>query len=141
MALGTVSVICTIVVLKVHFKNSSTDIPHVLDVLVWKFIVKITCWKHHCCCCKRKIDPSSSNEVKLFTVVKENHQLPGDCKPSVMEDTQTTDVDEVCMEEHTWQEMALILDHFFFVMFISTILIASFVFCLIILIQYINIVT
>ncbi|KAJ8308725.1 hypothetical protein KUTeg_013599, partial [Tegillarca granosa] len=115
--------ICTILVLKVHFKTSSSDIPHVLDVLVWKFIVKITCWKHHCCCCKTKV--SSSTEVKLFTKVNEKHKLPEEEKSSVIEDTHTANVNELCMEEHTWQEMALILDHFFFVIFISTILISS----------------
>jgi len=53
-AYGTISVLCTILVLDFHFRTEEDEIPRWLYKFTTMFLMKIACWKDNYLCLKIK---------------------------------------------------------------------------------------
>ncbi|XP_069116701.1 acetylcholine receptor subunit beta-like, partial [Argopecten irradians] len=132
LGFGSIAVICTILVLNLHHRsNEKEPIPMWLKTFIFNIVAKVVCWKGHCCCRRRSVGPSTNNNPSVHsTPVK--HTDPESNKkvvpdPEVLNENDD-DFDEV--EDVTWQDIAGILDKFFFFVYmvsvgLSTIVIFS----------------
>lgn len=121
LALGTLSVICTILVVNVYFRKDEEEIPGWFRKFTLKVLVRIVCWKRHCCCAtfnKHKVKPTDENEKPP----------PGEkmaIRDAISVSSSHTDENEA--EDLTWQEIAQILDKLFFNINISIVVIFTFI--------------
>lgn len=132
LALGTTSVICTIIVLEVYHHTEDDEIPQWLQRMSRDCLAYIVCWKKKSCCnSRKKVRPESEqNFNKIY--VKE--------KPPISQDDVVSEFNEQpdADDQVTWQDIAAILDKFFFASYMLIILISSVVLWSLVIVHYIN---
>ncbi|XP_060071390.1 neuronal acetylcholine receptor subunit alpha-6-like [Ylistrum balloti] len=164
LSLGSLSVLCTIFVLNIYFRSDEEEpIPKWLKQLTTKVIARVVCYKNRCCCVTHKdirIHPTSetpSTEPENITLQdvektdittknvrkrnKKNDEVPLEpASPTPSSSSGTLLVVQEDFDEHnlTWQELSVILDRLFFVIFMSTIIVSTAVLFYLILREWIN---
>ncbi|KAJ8308081.1 hypothetical protein KUTeg_012955 [Tegillarca granosa] len=132
LGLGTISVICTIIVLEVYHHTEDDEIPPWLQRLSRDCLAYLVCWKKKSCCSSRKrVRPETQQDFnKIY--VKE--------KPPISQDEVVSEYNELPNTDNlvTWQDIAAILDKFFFASYMVIILISSLVLWSLVVVHYIN---
>lgn len=95
LALSSISVLCTILVLNFNFGTDDDPIPNGTRIFMVSLVAKLICWKQKTCCQRaRKVADSSVEMVEEFDSKEETKQ-----------------------ENITWQDLSNILDRAFFLLF------------------------
>lgn len=95
LALSSISVLCTILVLNFNFGTDDDPIPNGTRIFLVSLVAKLICWKRKTCCQRaRKVADSSVEMVEEFDSKEETKQ-----------------------ENITWQDLSNILDRAFFLLF------------------------
>ncbi|XP_033733503.1 acetylcholine receptor subunit beta-like [Pecten maximus] len=122
LVFGSISVVCTILVLNFHHRsNEKEPIPMWLKMFIFNIVAKVVCWKGHCCCRKRSVSPSSIIPDVQSTPIKHNDPESNEKVVPVAEVSADNDDDFDEVEDVTWQDIAGILDKFFFFLFMVSI--------------------
>ncbi|XP_021364827.1 neuronal acetylcholine receptor subunit beta-2-like [Mizuhopecten yessoensis] len=164
LSLGSLSVLCTIVVLNVYFRSDVDEpIPGWLKQLTSKVLMRVACYKNNCCCVRMndiRIHPASEissteqgslvlqeveqADITKKTVRKRNKKL--DEQPLESASISPSSSTAILMVEEagddldlTWKELAVILDRLFFLLFMSTILLSTATLFYLILGEWINV--
>ena len=141
LALSALSVLLTIIVLMFHFRsNEDQDMSSGIKTFC-HLLMKITFWKRPLCC-KRKVNPAGEETTDITVVTQADEKdflkskqsvnsIDVTCSPSPSEHLEPED-------ELTWQIFAKVLDHFFFLIFIFTITLVTFMLVCMLIHKYIN---
>ncbi|XP_069119215.1 neuronal acetylcholine receptor subunit alpha-6-like [Argopecten irradians] len=141
LSLGTLAVLCTILVLCMHYRDAAGyPLPSYVRSLTI-CLMRLTCYGG--CRCgfkcrpKRRVAPEKTNLV--INVVGQENLKNKISEKRVIEDNEN--VESVFDEHHeiTWHTVAKVLDSFFFICFTGLILVASSVFFSIMVVEYMKI--
>ncbi|XP_033733505.1 acetylcholine receptor subunit beta-type unc-29-like [Pecten maximus] len=147
LSLGSMSVLCTILVLNVYFRSDEDEpMPGWLKRLTLKVLARIASYKNKCCCFTfndTKIHPVNETpstepvsvmlqEVEQPDLVKKpnrrrsKHQDEIPLEPASPTPSSTRALITIMDEtDLTWKELSIILDRLFFVIFMSVILLST----------------
>lgn len=113
LALSSISVLCTIVVLNFNFGTDDEPIPNATRIFLVSLVAKLICWKRKNCCQRaRKVADSSVELVEEFDSKKETKE-----------------------ENITWQDLSNILDRAFFLLFTIVITFSTCIFIAVVFTQ------
>ncbi|XP_078335908.1 acetylcholine receptor subunit beta-like [Crassostrea virginica] len=113
LALSSISVLCTILVLNFNFGTEDDPIPSTTRLLLVSVVGKLICWKRQSCRSQRKVGDSTVELVEEFS-------------------SSSDDTGEKKEEQITWQDLSDILDKGFFMLFTIVILLSTAIFIAII---------
>lgn len=164
LSLGSLSVLCTIIVLNVYFRSDVEEpIPGWLKKLTLNVLMRVVCYKHKCCCYRSrstKVHPDGDQEPAQVIMVLEKQDdadqarnrktsKKGIKKDAVISPEPATSsvrqapVYSIVMEDYdqtlTWKELSVVLDRLFFVLFMSTIILSTALLLYAILAEWINV--
>lgn len=133
LMLSALSVVFTILVLDVYFNSDDDEeVPDWLQKFTRSFLVRITCSKVKCCN-RKQISPTNDSQEHIFVkdTLKKGKQFANENGDGYLNVKKN---DESDTKVYTWKEIAMLLDKFFIVLFISLVSIASVV-CLSVLVS------
>ena len=112
LALSSLSVMLTILVLEVHFRSNEDREMSNVNRRICRFLMKITCWGNKPC--SQKIQPIDG-DIDQMNDMKEKKLLKIEIKPK----PDVVSHDEIEEEDApNWQLYSKVLDYFFFVSFL-----------------------
>ena len=113
LALSSISVLCTILVLNFNFGTEDYPISSTTRLLLVSVVARLICWKRQSCRSQRKVGDSTVELVEEFS-------------------SSSDDTGEKKEEQITWQDLSDILDKGFFMLFTIVILLSTAIFIAII---------
>ena len=173
MFLGSVAVLCTILVINTHNTREDTHMPHLLKWVTCSVLVRVACYKSKCCCLPEnsKVSPERNrtyhsmhgNDIMTITNIDEpevkkrqsrtkwtsikriitnekeweslqtkiNCGIHNDVSSKMSVSPRDVIVRETISDKSneeetlTWKELSLILDKFFFVVFLFAVFSSS----------------
>ena len=129
--MSALSVVFTIIVLDVYFNSDEDDeVPDWLQKFTRTFLVRITCSKGTCSR-RKQISPTNDSQENIFVKdsLKNGKPFGNENGDGHFDSNKHNESDK---KVYTWKEIALLLDKFFVILFISLVSIVSVV-CLSIL--------
>jgi hypothetical protein len=102
LALSSISVLCTILVLNFNFGTDADPIPSTIRFFLVSVVARLICWKSKGCRPKRKV---GNSDVELID------------NPQPSDSMHKSDEADDESEEITWQDLSNILDRGFFMLF------------------------
>ncbi|XP_069118891.1 neuronal acetylcholine receptor subunit alpha-5-like [Argopecten irradians] len=133
---GTLSVLCTILVINFHSRPEGQDITPWTRRITTAIIMPLACWKGSCStssCCKKKVRPNDTKTIHVLSVSKIKVNVPD---PVPEYDLASQDSLE---EQLTWYTISKILDAAFFNIFMWIIVCTSIIFFSILAGEYANV--
>lgn len=129
--MGTIAVFFVIIVINVFHTSEEKPIPRWLRRFT-ALLMKVLCLKGNSCKCSH----NKTDTVELKTPVTEFEfgKKPGLTENDVVEVKENEEEDE----EMTWTMVSSVLDHFFFVVFMTMVLLSTVVFTSVIVMKYIT---
>ncbi|XP_060071434.1 acetylcholine receptor subunit alpha-like 2 [Ylistrum balloti] len=143
LSLGTLAVLCTILVLHMHYRESDGQ-PVPTSIRMFAVcLMKLICWggcRRRCGCrCKKKsrVAPAKNPVISVIELENLKKKIPE--KKIVHEDEDSSSFEEDEEEEITWTTVSKVLDSFFFICFVGLIIISSSVFFSVMVVEYMKI--
>ncbi|XP_021364866.1 neuronal acetylcholine receptor subunit beta-4-like [Mizuhopecten yessoensis] len=126
---GTLSVLCTIMVINVHSRPDEEYIPNWLRRVTISVFMPMGFWKGSCSpsgCCKKKVEPKQTKTINVVSVSKIKVDV-NEKSMSVVEDYDSASLES---NDHqlSWQIVSQVLDAMFFNVFMWVIVLTSIVF-------------
>ncbi|XP_062566319.1 neuronal acetylcholine receptor subunit alpha-7-like [Saccostrea cucullata] len=113
LAISSISVLCTILVLNFNFGTDADPIPNITRIIVVSIIARMICWRQKSCRPRRKVANSTVELIQDFQSTESAEQ----------KDDLSSETDDV-----TWQDLSTIMDRAFFILFSVLIALATVMF-------------
>ncbi|XP_069118205.1 acetylcholine receptor subunit beta-type unc-29-like [Argopecten irradians] len=162
LSLGSLSVLCTILVLNIYFRSDEDEpMPRWLKNLTLKVLMRVVCYKDKCCCVPFndvRIHPANESpspepqsvtlpEVEQPDLAKNNtrkrnkkqEEIPLESTSASSTSSLLTLVETNDNSNITWRELSITLDRLFFLLFMSVIIFATALLFYLILGEWINV--
>ncbi|XP_060071422.1 acetylcholine receptor subunit beta-like [Ylistrum balloti] len=139
---GTLSVLCTILVINFHSRTVEEDIPNWMKRVTVCIFMPLAFWKGSCIsggCCKKKVEPNNARTIQVVSVSRIKVNVSADEKCPEIAPDYDTNSEESIDDRLTWQILSNILDAMFFNVFMWIIVLTSIVFFAILAGEYANI--
>ncbi|XP_033734954.1 neuronal acetylcholine receptor subunit alpha-5-like [Pecten maximus] len=140
---GTLSVLCTILVINIHSRTDEEEIPPRTRRVTKSILMPLAFWKGSCkqsSCCKKKVEPNDTRTIHVLSVSKINVNV---ATPATETEPIAPGYNVTSRESNadplTWYIISKVLDAVFFNIFMLTIVFTSIVFFAILAGEYANV--